>query len=265
MKLEDGRVEYDAGNRRLVYFGREADAGYWDERWGELDVATSVASAYPFVTGWTKRYLRPPARVLDAGCGTARLVSDLHRVGFEAWGIDFAEKTVEAVNRYAPHLRVQVGDVRALPFPDAYFDGIWSGGVIEHFSEGYDSIMREMWRALKPGGYAFVNVPSMSPIRRLKARLGMYREFGGNFEDFYQFALPSRGIIERFTREGWRFERVVSRGGFKGLTDESGPLRPALQRLYDLAGRWRYVRGGLNWLLAPVAYHTRLYIFRRPE
>jgi len=53
-------------------------------------------------------------------------------------------------------------DVRKLNFPDHYFDGYWSLGVIEHFYKGYDEIIHKIYRVLHPGGFLFLTVPEMS-------------------------------------------------------------------------------------------------------
>ena len=45
--------------------------------------------------------------------------------------------------------------------------------TIEHFIDGYDAILSEMYRVIKEGGYLFLTVPSMSIIRKVKAALGM--------------------------------------------------------------------------------------------
>jgi len=138
--------------------------------------------------------------------------------------------------------------------------------VIEHFPEGFRAVIDEMWRALKPGGLAFVTVPSMSPLRSLKAAAGAYPKFTGNMTDFYQFVLKPSFIISKFEEAGWVYDGGKARGGFKGLKDESGPLLPLLQRLYDHPSQIaRYGRAVMNRALAPVTFHTRLYRFEKPR
>lgn len=171
MKRVDCRVYYDKTARRLIYFGSNADEDHWEAQWAEQISASAVRRVDPFVVKQTRAVLKPGARVLDAGCGLSQTVWGLKEAGFDAYGVDYAEKTIEAVQRLAPELNVRAADVRQLPFADGYFDSIWSLGVVEHFYEGFDDIVDEMWRPLRPGGFAFVTVPTMSPLRRFKAFL----------------------------------------------------------------------------------------------
>lgn len=264
LNREYAKVYFDKAYNRLVYIGRPADEEFWDRQWAESIDEKAIKRADPFVVNWTARYLGKGSHILDAGCGLANTVWGLKEAGFNAFGIDYAPKTVEIINRLAPDLNVQRADVRQLPFPDGHFDGIWSLGVIEHFIEGYRDILDETARVLKPGGLVFVTVPSVSPLRRVKVTLGAYPEFDGDFTDFYQFVMSPRVVREAFADAGWKYVGGASRGGFKGLKDESGPLRPMLQSLYDKKSKTaRFMRAGLNRLLAPVSFHTRLYIFAR--
>jgi SAM-dependent methyltransferase len=264
MQRQDCAVSLDRLNGRLVYKGRDANEELWDDQWSKYLAPKHIRSADRFVLAETQRHVPHGGKVLDAGCGPARTVWGLHHAGYEAFGADFAPATVRAVNKIAPELSVVEADVRNLPFADGFFDAVWSLGVIEHFPEGYRSIIDEMQRVTKPGGIALVTVPSMSPLRRLRALLRTYPEFNGSFEDFYQFVLPPRSIVEEFETAGWSFSGGSARGGLKGLKDEAGPLLPLLQRLYDHPSNGaRWLRAGLNRVLAPACYHTRLYRFIR--
>jgi len=66
--------------------------------------------------------------------------------------------------------------------------------VIEHFWEGYNEILKEAKRVLKPKGYLFLTFPYMSPLRKFRANLGLYRILDFNNksknDDFYQFISP---------------------------------------------------------------------------
>lgn len=95
--------------------------------------------------------------------------------------------------------------MRDLPFHDNTFVGYWSVGVIEHFWEGYGVILKEMRRVLKPGDYLFLSFPYMSPLRRLKSKIGLYSEFNGKGkEDFFQFALNEKLVMTDFKTIGFK-------------------------------------------------------------
>lgn len=255
-------VYIDDEHGRLIYIGSDADERHWDKQWKSLLTREAICRADPFVVSQTKRRLPAGARVLDAGCGLSHTVWGLHHAGFDAYGIDFAPDTVATVNRLAPELKVREADVRSLPFEDNFFDGIWSLGVIEHFPAGFTEIIQEMRRVIRPGGYAFVTVPSMSPLRKLKAQLGAYSRFKGDMTNFYQFVLQPDYIISQFENVGLGYDGGSPRGGFKGLKDEAGLLKPLLQSIYDSENAiGRYFRAAANRALAPVTFHTRFYRF----
>lgn len=265
MKRDQCSVMYDRANNRLVYRGRDADEQSWDDRWSGSIEAASIKRGDPFVVGKTRQKLPVGARVLDAGCGLAQTVWGLQKAGFKAYGVDYAPETVSAVRDLVPELDIRLADVRDMPFNDSFFDGVWSLGVIEHFAEGYAPILLEMWRVLKPGGLAFVTVPSLSPLRRAKAALDLYPKFDGEYHDFYQFVLSPPEIIRSFEDQGWRYLGGQARGGFKGFIDELGPHGRTLRSFNDRADRVsRLFRAAANRVLAPASFHTRFYLFQKP-
>lgn len=267
MLRSDCEVYFDSPNGRLVYTGSPADEAYWDGHWAE-NLSRKIARPDRFVVAITKKYLRPGSKVVDAGCGLARTVYGLHSAGYEAYGVDYASATVNAINKAAPDLRVSLADVRDMRmFNDGFFDGVWSLGVIEHFYDGYDAIVLETKRLVRPGGYAFVTVPSMSPLRKLKARLGSYPKWDGtNKENFYQFVLQPKKIIQDFEATGFRLVATQARGGYKGFKDEVDLLRPAMQSVYNnRTFISRIFLQVIDRILTPFAFHTKLYVFQRIE
>jgi SAM-dependent methyltransferase len=162
---------------------------------------------------------------------------------------------------------VQLADVRDLPFEDAFFDGYWSLGVIEHFWEGYQKIQAEMRRVIKPSGFLFLTVPSMSPLRRLKAMLGAYRPLVDGelpLEQFYQFALSPEAVFDDFHSAG--FEKVTFFGydAVKGLKDEIRALKPVLQYIYDHPSRVGQLGSrAIETVMSRAAYHVGVYVLKR--
>ena len=63
----------------------------------------------------------PPARVLDAGCGTGRVAVRLHELGYDVVGVDADASMVEVARAEAPGLDWRVADLASLSL-DADFD-----------------------------------------------------------------------------------------------------------------------------------------------
>lgn len=104
------------------------------------------------------RHIQPPIRpgdlrILDVGCGMGQtlLTSDL-APEVEAWGIDCDAGLIEAGTALAPaNIHLLVGDAEQLPFPDAYFDFVYSRVALPYTY--LPKSIAEMARVLKPGGH----------------------------------------------------------------------------------------------------------------
>lgn len=193
----------------------------------------------------------------------------LHHNGYSAFGVDFAGKTIEKINKYFPELKIRKGDVRNLEFENNFFDGYWSLGVIEHFYHGYLDILKEMKRVIKSGGYVFVTFPYISPLRRFKAKLGSYKKFKNNKHDlkkFYQFAFDRTKIKDDFEKYGFMLKYFEPFDGIKGFKDEVLISKPILQKLYDYRGKSALVykvKSLLNSFLVKFSSHMILMVFQK--
>jgi SAM-dependent methyltransferase len=106
----------------------------------------------------------PAGEVLNAGCGAGSFTLKMLDAGYEVMSIDASELFVEHVrSKLAEHGaapdRVQVGDLHVLDFPDASFDGIACGEVLEHLDDDGTAV-REFARVLRRGGVAVASVPA---------------------------------------------------------------------------------------------------------
>lgn len=106
----------------------------------------------------------PNARILDCGCGTGANLALLNRFG-TAYGFDLAETGLR-LGREAGRRRLARASVTAAPFPDAAFDLVTSFDVIYSLADVDErAALAEMYRLLRPGGHAIVNVAAMEVLR----------------------------------------------------------------------------------------------------
>ncbi len=137
----------------------------WDE--GDMDDLLRSCETSE-VTGLINAYLMKEGPVLESGCGAGRYVRYLSDRGWDISGLEYSADTVEMVRRKWPDLKIIQGDVARSPFPDDHFAGLISLGVVEHFPEGLQTPLADMYRILRPGGRALITVPCMSGLRRIK-------------------------------------------------------------------------------------------------
>lgn len=100
---------------------------------------------------------REPIKILDVGCGTGLLLSELQAFGL-AEGIDMSPRAIEYCKQRGLKVALQ-GDATALPYPDASFDAVTILDVLEHIKDDR-ATCTEILRVLKPGGIVIVMVPA---------------------------------------------------------------------------------------------------------
>jgi ubiquinone/menaquinone biosynthesis C-methylase UbiE len=114
-----------------------------------------------------KKYLSPPAKILDAGCGTGILLSRLLAEGYDAWGIDLSASMIKIARRRIPE-RAMKGDLAKIPYPDHTFDGVISIATLHHLDKSFSKALYEMARILKPGGVILLwDHNSLNPYWRI--------------------------------------------------------------------------------------------------
>jgi len=267
------KIYYDRENNRLVYIGESTSPDFWDSHWDVENLREKIIKGKKsrFVLRTLQKYIPDKkGKILEGGCGIGEVIYCMHAHGYRAIGMDFAKKTIQRVKETIPELDVRVGDVRDLPFLDDYFVGYWSIGVIEHFWDGYYVIIKEMRRVLISGGYVFLTFPSMSPLRKLKAKIGLYEESKGGEEKegFYQFVLDPDRVTRDLKASGFELIEKRAQSGLKGFKDEVRIFKPLVQELYDYQGEsfwilgFRYV---LDRLLAIFAGHTIFLLLRNTK
>jgi SAM-dependent methyltransferase len=168
--------------------------------------------------------------------------------GAEAFGADISPPiTAQACRGFpAGGLRGVVADVRALPFRDGSFDGVYSMGTVEHFDET-EQAMGETFRIVRPGGRVIMGVPNRhDPFLRplmvaVLYRLGLY---GYGFEKSY-----SRKTLHQ----------MLERCGFVIRDETSILFIPGWLRMLELAGHawFRPLAWLLGWCVRPFRWADR--------
>jgi SAM-dependent methyltransferase len=107
---------------------------------------------------------RADARILDCGCGTGANLDWLQRFGRPA-GFDLSSTGLQ-LGRAAGRTRLVQASVAAVPFREASFDLVTSFDVLYSLPDPVErAALVEMYRLLRPGGYALINVAAMESLR----------------------------------------------------------------------------------------------------
>jgi len=115
------------------------------------DVATEIAKMVDLSTH--------DLAYLDVGCGTGLLMEEIRQRGMKGRivGCDHAETCARVVGQVCPVAEFKVADIYGLGY-DQEFDFATAVEVLE-LLEYPDVAVRNMLKALKPGGKLFVTVP----------------------------------------------------------------------------------------------------------
>lgn len=93
---------------------------------------------------------KPNERILDVGCGTGQLTSEIARSGADVVGLDQSREMIEAARVNYPELSFEVGDIAATEY-DSEFDAVFSNAAL-HWVRNQEGAIVAIARALKPGG-----------------------------------------------------------------------------------------------------------------
>jgi len=263
---------YDKKNNRLVHIENSSTPHYWDSLWKKkrtnIDKMYYRELKYGFVAPITRKFLKRGSKIIEGGCGLGAKVYALDYAGFVTIGVDYAKDTIRFVKMRYPNLQLIIADVRKLPFKDESFDGYWSLGVIEHFYDGFNEIVHEIYRVLKKDGYLFITFPYMSPLRKIKSKLGLYPTWTEDVNlvsRFSYYILDEREVVSKFEEKEFRliWKRPKPHSGFIGLKDELWKHNP-LQIIgkYDnfLSKGIKYI---INKLLSNFCGHAILMVFKK--
>jgi dolichol-phosphate mannosyltransferase len=132
------------------------------------------------------KHFSPGARLLHAGCGSGQVDSELSRE-MRITAVDISLPALESYRRNNPGAEaVRHGDILHLQGVDGEtYDGAYNLGVVEHFShDQIVQILREMGRAVKPGGKVVIFWPhrratSVLVLKIVHWMLNCFRHRGG--------------------------------------------------------------------------------------
>jgi len=107
-----------------------------------------------------KKYVAPPAKILEVGCGAGNVSSFLSTAGYEVTGCELHQEAIEFA---WPGFKIVKADATELPFKDNSFDVVGLFDVIEHLDDPTVAL-KETRRVLVEDGIAVVTVPAREEL-----------------------------------------------------------------------------------------------------
>lgn len=131
--------------------------------------------------------------VLDAGCGTGRLIGPLRALGLVVTGVDLSRGMLEMARLAHPDVGLAVADLRRMPFPDESFAGVVAWYSLIYCSDvDLGQALADIARVLRPGGHVLTGFQSGAGSRirqnaytdghELELHLGTCDEMAAAFE-----------------------------------------------------------------------------------
>ncbi len=129
---------------------------------------------YGYALPHLRNTLTPSSRVLELGCGTGRLPTQLVREGLvtpkNVFGLDQSQVAVDQAKAAIPEATFFVGDIYNLELPKAHFDVVLLMEVIEHL-EFPDPALQQIASVVGPNGLLYVSFPNYLHLPWLAVRI----------------------------------------------------------------------------------------------
>jgi 2-polyprenyl-3-methyl-5-hydroxy-6-metoxy-1,4-benzoquinol methylase len=106
--------------------------------------------------------VKPPARILDVGCGWGVTLDALEKRGYRAIGMDVSRRALEQIDLQGRTL-VEADLTKPIEPRDPFHDAVLALDVIEHLDDDRAAI-RRLGALVRPAGVVIVSVPALPEI-----------------------------------------------------------------------------------------------------
>ncbi len=162
----------------------------------------------------------------DIGGGYGRLAGEYLKRARKVYIFDYSKTELEQAKEiYGDKIETKAGDIYKLPFRDDELDGLMMVRVTHHLKD-LDKAVAELYRVLKPGGVAVVEVANkrtLPKMVRYVTRRSKVNPFDREVSDlelsadgFYNY--HPKYVEEIFEQTGFKCVRVLSVSNFRSKT-----------------------------------------------
>ena len=201
----------------------------------------------------------------DIGGGYGRLANEYLKRARKVYLFDYSKSELkQAKEIYGDKIETKAGDIYKLPFKDNELDGLMMVRVTHHLKH-MDKAIAELYRVLKPGGVAVIEVANKRTLPKIaryvtgRSKVNPFDQKVANYKEiskdgFYNY--HPKYVEDIFEKTGFKQEKVLSVSNFRS------------RRLKKIFGTDRLVRmeNNAQQALAGIRFAPSIYYkLRKPE
>lgn|SRR5262249_25758036 len=182
---------------------------------------------------WSLLDLAPEVPILDLACGHGRIANHLASRGCVVTGLDITPSFLDQARQEAADLGISVtyvqGDMRVLPWSNQFERVVsWFTSFGYFDDNGNRAVLREAYRALKPGGRILLELNNRDLFLKTYQQANVVEREGNYLLDRSRFdILTGRNYTERIVLRDGRVRRFHFFVRFFTYTEISDWLRQA--------------------------------------
>ena len=201
----------------------------------------------------------------DIGGGYGRLTNEYIKRARKVYIFDYSKtELAQAKETFGDKVETKAGDIYELPFKDDELDGLMMVRVTHHLKK-LDKAVAELYRVLKPGGVAVIEVankrtlPKMARFVTGRSKVNPFDKKPSNLKEISKdgfFNYHPKYVEEIFAKTGFSREKVLSVSNFRNRS---------LKRLFGTKTLVKMENKAQN-ALAPIRFAPSIYYkLRKPE
>ena len=172
------------------------------------------------------KLIKPGMRVLDVGCGSGRLLSELSKRKIDYLGLDFSEVLLQQAKKSFPKERFLLRDITT---EDGWqrvgeYDAIFCLGVLHHIPDRktQHDVLRQMYLHTKPDGFVVISVWNLWQFRFWKYHLKQVFRKIKSANPSYVWIPYSISDGQQVVKKTWRFCKAFGVGELIQLVKQVG-------------------------------------------
>ncbi len=162
------------------------------------------------------------ARFVDLGCNDGKWsIKVARKIDTKlTFGLDLYEKQLKKAAKL--DINILKGDLNEkLSYKSNFFDVVHSNQVIEHLAN-VDNFVTEIYRILKPGGYAVISTENLSSWHNIIALIFGWQAFSQHISQKYHIGNPFSPHYGKKLRGGWTHNIIFTYFGLQKIFTNYG-------------------------------------------